>query len=99
MGEPVSGPIFCSYRTVQSSRPARSSSAFANRFQTLFTAAFPDASGFPPTVHGVRRGRMQFEDAQFENAHGGTLQDILRLAGIQTEAVGHVYLVVGRHLP
>ena len=33
---------------------------------------------------------------QFEDAHGGTLQDILRLAGIQTEVVGHVYLDVGR---
>ena len=48
-------------------------------------------SGSPPTVHGVQ---MQFEDA-----HGGTLQDMLRSAGIQTEAVGHMYLDVSRHLP
>jgi len=33
-------------------------------------------------MHGVRHGRMQFEDA-----HGGTLLDILQLAGVTTECV------------
>ena len=94
LGEPVSGPTFCSYKTVQPPRPALTSPGFANRFQALLAAAFPDATSTTPTVHGVRRGRMQFEDA-----HGGTLHDILRLADIWTEAVGHVYLDVGRHLP
>ena len=77
LGEPVSGPMFCSYQTIQPPRPALTSHGFANRFQILLAAAFPDATSTPPTVHGVWHGRMPFEDA-----HGGTLQDILRLAGI-----------------
>ena len=34
-----------------------------------------------------------------EDAHGGMLQDTSQLAGIQTEALGHVYLDVDRHSP
>ena len=93
LGEPVSDPIFGSYKTVHPPRPALNFPGFANRFKTLL-AAFPDATSTPPTVHGVRRRHMQFEDA-----HGSTLRNILQLASIQTEALGHVYLDVSRHLP
>lgn len=94
LGECPTGPIFCAYRTVQPPRSALTSSGFANRFQTLIEAVFRDGPAAHFTVHGVRRGRMQHEGAQ-----GGTLQDILRLAGISTESVGLVYLDRGRHLP
>lgn len=35
----------------------------------------------------------------FEDAYGGTLQDILHLAGIRTEIGGHLYLDARRHMP
>lgn len=86
--------VFCSYRTVQPPHSALSASGFANRFDKLVSAAFVDSPAAPAyTVHGIRRGRMQFEAAR-----GTSVAGIMQLAGLSTESVALMYLDPGRHL-
>ena len=84
----LDGPIFGAMDN--KGQRALSSSALRERFKRTLANSGPDHG---ETVHGMRRGRLQHEQAA-----GATDSDMRLLSGIRTDKTLQRYLDPGRHL-